>query len=111
MKRKLRTVTVCMHLNMHFRHLCCSCSLQFLTCPQCVPRVRRVQRLGPEGAAAGRLCGAAQHGPEEGETQTPRLRGHTRRYGESQARGQRSGGSEVTCGGIARDLLELLVRD
>lgn len=40
----------------------------------------RVQGLGPQGAAAGRLRGAAQHGPEEGAAQTSRLRTHTRRY-------------------------------
>lgn len=37
----------------------------------------RFQRLGPQGAAAGRLRGAAQHGPEEGAAQASRLRTHT----------------------------------
>lgn len=40
----------------------------------------RVQRLGPQGAAAGGLRGAAQHGPEEGAAQAARLRTHPRRY-------------------------------
>ena len=39
----------------------------------------RFQRLGPQGAAAGGLRGAAQHGPEEGAAQAPRLRTHPRR--------------------------------
>lgn len=47
---------------------------EFCLCP-C-----RFQRLGPQGAAAGRLRGAAQHGPEEGAAQASRLRTHPRRY-------------------------------